>query len=53
MPSVVSTHGGDKPRGVWNSRTTKHRVEDITRVEAGGRYEQALLSVAGPAADHG
>lgn len=37
------------PRGVWNSRPTKHRVEDITRVDIGGRYEQALLSVAGPA----
>jgi hypothetical protein len=39
------------PRGVWNSRPTKHRVEDITRVDIGGRYEQALLSVAGPAPD--
>lgn len=39
------------PRAVWNSRPTKHRVEDITRVDVGGRYEQALLSVAGPAPD--
>lgn len=36
-------------RGVWNSRPTKHRVDDITRIEIGGRYERALLSVAGPA----
>ena len=36
------------PRGVWNSRPTKYRVEGITRIDVGGRYEQALLSVAGP-----
>jgi hypothetical protein len=39
------------PRAVWNSRPTKYRLDDITRVEIGGRYEQALLSVAGPAPD--
>lgn len=39
------------PRGVWGTRTTKYRVQDITRVEIGGRYEQALLSVAGTAPD--
>ena len=36
------------PRGVWDSGSTKYRVDDITRVDIGGRYEQALLSVAGP-----
>ncbi len=36
------------PHGVWNSKPTKHRLDTITRVEVGGRYEQALLSVAGP-----
>lgn len=35
-------------RGVWNNRSTKHRIADITRIDIGGRYEQALLSVAGP-----
>jgi len=39
------------PRGVWSSRPTKHRVDGITRVDIGGRYEQALLSVAGLAPD--
>jgi len=36
------------PSAVWNTRPTKHRVERITRVGIGGRYEDALLSVAGP-----
>ena len=35
------------PRGVWGSKPTKHRLDTITRVEFGGRHEQALLSVAG------
>lgn len=35
------------PRGVWLSRPTQHRVEDVTRVDLGGRYEEALVSVAG------
>jgi hypothetical protein len=39
------------PRAVWTRRPTKHRVDDITRVDVGGRYEDALLSVAGPPAD--
>lgn len=37
------------PRAVWASRPTKFRLDDITRIDIGGRYEQALLSVAGPA----
>lgn len=36
------------PRAVWHDRPTKHRVEDLTRVDVGGRYEEALLNVAGP-----
>lgn len=35
------------PRGVWNGTPTKHRLNAITPVEIGGRYEEALLSVAG------
>ncbi len=38
-------------RAVWSSGPTKYRVDDITRVDFGGRYEQALLSVAGPMPD--
>lgn len=37
------------PRAVWTKRPTKHRLDDITRVDIGGRYEQALLGVAGSA----
>ena len=36
------------PRAVWLSKPTKHRLAGLTRVDFGGRYEQALLSVAGP-----
>lgn len=39
------------PRGVWNARPTKHRIDAITRVEIGGQYEQALSVVAGARAE--
>jgi hypothetical protein len=36
------------PRAVWDAQPTKWPLEDITRVEFGSRYEQALHDVAGP-----
>ena len=36
------------PRGSWTVQPTKYRLDRITRLDVGGRYEQALSSVAGP-----
>jgi hypothetical protein len=38
------------PRAVWAAKPTKWPLEDITRIDFGGRYEQALYDVAGPLA---
>lgn len=35
------------PRGVWHDRPTYWRTSGITRVDFGGRYEQALIEVGG------
>jgi hypothetical protein len=37
------------PRGVWTARPTKYRLDRVTRLDVGGRYEQAVLAFAGDA----
>ena len=36
------------PRARWHHGTTAWRLADVTRVDFGGRYEQALVEYAGP-----
>ncbi|MFN8075828.1 MAG: hypothetical protein U0Q15_10465 [Kineosporiaceae bacterium] len=36
------------PRAAWTDRLTKYPVDEITRIDIGGRYEEALLISAGP-----
>jgi hypothetical protein len=36
------------PRAVWDAKPTKWPLEDITRIDFGSRYEQALYDVGGP-----
>ncbi len=36
------------PAATWTNDVTKHRLDAITRIDVGGRYEQALLELAGP-----
>jgi hypothetical protein len=35
------------PRAVWDAEPTKWPLADVTRIDFGGRYEQALYDVAG------
>lgn len=37
------------PQAQWSHRTRKFRHASLTRVEFGGRYEEALVLVGGPA----
>jgi hypothetical protein len=34
--------------GLWDSDPTKYRLADVTRIDVGGRYEDALQIVSGP-----
>lgn len=36
------------PEPEWEGMSTPYRLQDITRIEVGGRYESALWTVAGP-----
>jgi hypothetical protein len=38
------------PEADWANRPTKWRFDDLTRIEFGGRYEEALMLIGGPPA---
>ena len=37
------------PDAIWDNELSEYRISDITRVDFGGGYEEALLQVGGPA----
>ncbi|WP_203912048.1 hypothetical protein [Rhizocola hellebori] len=41
------------PSAKWSKTLTRYRYRDLTRIEVGAKYEDALFSVAGPPRAHG
>ena len=44
---------GIDPRGYWDREPRLYDVEDVTRLQFGGGYEESLALVAGPVPDRG